>query len=45
MNRGREVTFIEVSMGEHGMDARTGAVGEQVARHAVLDFLGERLRR
>jgi acetyl esterase/lipase len=41
--RGREVTFIEVPMGEHGMDARPGGVGEQIARHAVLDFLGARL--
>jgi acetyl esterase/lipase len=41
---GREVTFIEVPMGEHGMDARPGGVGEQLARRAVLDFLGARLR-
>ena len=41
---GRDVTFIEVPMGEHGMDARPGGVGEQLARRAVLDFLGARLR-
>jgi len=44
-DRGREVVFIEVPMGEHGMDARPGGVGEQVARRAVLDFLGARLAR
>ena len=41
---GREVTFIEVPMGEHGMDVRPGGVGEQVVRGAVLDFLGKRVR-
>lgn len=40
---GREVTFLEVPMGEHGMDARPGGVGEQVALRAVLDFFGARL--
>ena len=43
-DRGREVTFIEVPMGEHGMDARPGGVGEQICRHAVLDFLEARLK-
>ena len=43
-DRGREVTFIEIPMGEHGMDARPGGVGEQVVRRAVLDFLAARLR-
>lgn len=38
-DRGREVTLIEIPMGEHGMDARPGGVGEQIARRAVLDFL------
>jgi dipeptidyl aminopeptidase/acylaminoacyl peptidase len=42
--RGRDVTFIEVPMGEHGMDARPGGVGEQVVRRAVLEFLHARLR-
>jgi acetyl esterase/lipase len=42
---GREFTFIEVPMGEHGMDARPGGVGEQISRHAVLDFLAARLAR
>jgi acetyl esterase/lipase len=42
--RGREFLFIEVPMGEHGMDARPGGVGEQISRHAVLDFLDARLR-
>jgi acetyl esterase/lipase len=42
--RGREVDFIEVPMGEHGMDARPGGTGDQIARQALLDFLGPRLR-
>lgn len=42
---GRDVTFIEVPTGEHGMEARPGGVGEQVSRHAVLDFLGARFGR
>jgi acetyl esterase/lipase len=44
-DRGREVTFIEVPMGEHGLDARPGGVGEQVVRRAVLDFLDAKLAR
>lgn len=43
--RGREVTFIEVPMGEHGMDARAGGVGEQITRRAVLTFLARKLDR
>ena len=43
--RGREFTFIEVPMGEHGMDARPGVVGEQISRHAAVDFLGATLGR
>jgi acetyl esterase/lipase len=42
--RARAVSYIEVPMGEHGMDARPGGVGEQVARRAVRDFLASRLR-
>lgn len=42
--RGADVTHIEVPLGEHGMEARPGGTGEQVSRHAVLAFLGARLR-
>jgi len=41
---GRDVDFLEVPMGEHGMDARPGGTGEQIARQALLAFLGQRLR-
>ena len=40
---GRDVTHLEVPMGEHGMDARPGGVSEQLTRRAVVDFLGARL--
>lgn len=36
---GRDVTLVEVPMGEHGMDARPGGTGEQVTVRSVLDFL------
>lgn len=42
--RGREFTFIEVPMGEHGMEARPGGTAEQITRQAVLGFLAARLR-
>jgi acetyl esterase/lipase len=44
VERGRDVRAIEVPMAEHGMEARPGGVGEQLARRAVVDFLGETLR-
>lgn len=40
---GRDVTYVEVPMGDHGMDARPGGVGEQVTRRAVVDFLSAKL--
>jgi acetyl esterase/lipase len=41
--KGRDVTLLEVPMGEHGVDARPGGTGEQITVRAVLDFLRTRL--
>ncbi len=36
---GRDVRFVTVPFGTHGMDARPGSVSAQVVRHEVVDFL------
>jgi acetyl esterase/lipase len=40
---GRDVLYIRVPFGEHGMDARPGGVAAQLTRYAVLDFLARTL--
>lgn len=39
--RGRPIRLLAVPLAEHGFDVRPGGVGEQLARHAILGFLGQ----
>jgi len=38
---GRRCVLLEVPYAEHGFDVRPGGMGEQLARGAILGFLGE----